>query len=141
MVEEQKKSVFRKKTLDRMASTEQLTDYLKVANPGVWITVVAVIVLLAGIFEWSFFSRLETSAQANVIVENNMGRVMPLGSESFESGMTLKVEGKEAEITSTETDEYGRTYGIAELILPDGVYSGTVVTQSIDPVEFLLTGR
>ena len=46
-------TVFRKKTLDRIASPEQLTDYLRVTNPGIWVILVAVILLLAGVFAWS----------------------------------------------------------------------------------------
>ena len=38
-------TVFRKKTLDRIASPEQLTDYLRVTNPGIWVILVAVILV------------------------------------------------------------------------------------------------
>lgn len=33
-MEETKQTVFRKKTMDRISSPEQLTDYLRVTNPG-----------------------------------------------------------------------------------------------------------
>ena len=46
-------SLFRKETMDRISSPEDLTDYLKVTNPGIWVVLVAVIVLLGGIFAWS----------------------------------------------------------------------------------------
>ncbi len=29
-------SLFRKETMDRISSPEDLTDYLKVTNPGIW---------------------------------------------------------------------------------------------------------
>ncbi len=29
--------IFRKKSLDKLSSPEQLNDYIKVTNPGVWI--------------------------------------------------------------------------------------------------------
>ena len=44
-----RKSLFRKETLDRISSPEQLTDYLRVTNPGIWVVLAAVILLLAGI--------------------------------------------------------------------------------------------
>ena len=28
--------IFRKKSLDRISSPEQLNDYIRVANPGIW---------------------------------------------------------------------------------------------------------
>ena len=43
---EEKKSIFRKETLDRISSPEQLSDYLHVTNPTVWLILTAVIVLL-----------------------------------------------------------------------------------------------
>ena len=36
MVEE-KKSIFRQETLDRISSPEQLSDYLRVTTPGLWV--------------------------------------------------------------------------------------------------------
>ena len=39
-------TVFRKKTLERISSPEQLTEHLKVTNPGMWVILSIVIVLL-----------------------------------------------------------------------------------------------
>ena len=41
--------LFRKKSLDKVSSPEQLNDYIRVSNPGVWIALTAVIVLLFGV--------------------------------------------------------------------------------------------
>ena len=38
--------IFRKKSLDRLSSPEQLNDYLHVTSPGIWIVLGAVIFLL-----------------------------------------------------------------------------------------------
>ena len=40
--------IFRKKNLDKIKSPENLNDYLRVSNPGVWMLLAAVIVLLIG---------------------------------------------------------------------------------------------
>ena len=48
MAEQENGTLFRQKTLDRISSPEKLTDYLRVTNPGIWIFLAAVIVLLAG---------------------------------------------------------------------------------------------
>ena len=90
MAEQKKVSVFRKKTLDRISSPEQLTDYLRVTNPGIWVILAAVIVLLAGIFVWSMVGTLETTAEARVIMENHIAQVVPAGAESLNAGMTLR---------------------------------------------------
>ena len=134
-------TVFRKKTLDRIASPEQLTDYLRVTNPGIWVVLVAVILLLAGIFAWSAVGTLETKAEAKVIVENHTAQVVPLGAETLAAGMPLHVAGQDSVLISAETDEYGRSVGCAAVDLPDGIYDGSVVTETIHPIEFLLTSR
>ena len=46
---EEKQSIYRQKALDRISAPDQLTDYLKVTNPGVWVILTAVIILLAGV--------------------------------------------------------------------------------------------
>ena len=43
MAENEKKSIFRQKALDRINSPEQLTDYLRVTNPGIWLVLIAAV--------------------------------------------------------------------------------------------------
>ena len=52
-----------------------------------------------------------------------------------------KIQSNEYAIASTDTDEYGRTYGITEAQLPDGTYSGTVVVEVVRPIDFLLESK
>ena len=44
---------FRKKAMNRISSPEDLTGYLRVTSPGMWIVLAAVIALLVGMFAWS----------------------------------------------------------------------------------------
>ena len=39
--------IFRKKRLDRISIPEQLKDYIRVANPEIWMILAAYIILLA----------------------------------------------------------------------------------------------
>lgn len=140
MSEQAKSSFFRQKSLKRISSPEQLTDYLHVTNPGIWIFLAAVVVLLAGIFVWSSVGTLETTAKAAVIVENHTAQVLPAGAETLSEGMALRVAGQETMILVGETDEFDRPYGTAEVNLPDGTYDGVVVTDTVHPIQFLLAG-
>ncbi len=106
---ENQSTVFRKKTLDRISSPEQLTDYLRVTNPGIWVVLVAVILLLAGLFAWAAVGTLETKAEAAVIVREHTAKVVPTGAESMEEGMPLRVSKKETVVASVNTNEYGRS--------------------------------
>ncbi len=141
MTETEEKSIFRKKTLERISSPEQLTDYLNVTNPGIWAVLAAVILLLAGLLAWSAIGTLETAAPVRVVVEAHTAQVIPLGSEELSAGMPLRVADQETPIASTGTDAYGRVFGVAEIDLPDGIYDGKAVVESVRPIEFLLTSR
>ena len=44
--------LFRKKSIERVSSPEQLNDYVKVSSPGIWAVLAAVLILLAGAFVW-----------------------------------------------------------------------------------------
>ena len=141
MPEQGQQPVYRKKTLDRIASPEQLTDYLRVTNPGIWVVLAAVIALLAGILIWAAVGTLETTAAATVTVEDHVAQIVPAGAEALSAGMTLRVAGQEFTIASAETDAYGRMTGTAEAGLPDGTYSAVVVLERTRPIDFLLTSR
>ena len=134
-------TVFRKKTLDRISSPEQLTDYLRVTNPGIWVVLAAVILLLAGVFAWSMVGTLETTAEVKVVVSDHTAQIVPLSSETLADGMPLRVSGQDYRIAFAQTDEYGRSVGMAEVNLPDGTYDGTVVTEAVQPISFLLESR
>lgn len=41
--------IFRKQSVDKLSSPEQLNDYIKVTSPSVWIFLSAIIVLLIGV--------------------------------------------------------------------------------------------
>ena len=47
--------LFRKQSLVKVTSPEQLNDYVRVSNPGVWMILAAVIILLAGVCVWGVF--------------------------------------------------------------------------------------
>ena len=134
-------TVFRKKTLERISSPEQLNDYLRVTNPGIWVVLAAVILLLAGIFAWAAAGTLETKADATVIVQGRVAQVVPAGAESLEAGMPLRVAGQETVIADTDTDEFGRSIGTTEVDLPDGTYLGIIVVEQTHPISFLLTSK
>jgi hypothetical protein len=140
-MEKNEQIVFRRKTLDRIASPEQLTDYLRVTNPGIWVILAAVILLLAGVLAWSMVGTLETKAEVKVVVSDHTAQIISLESEPLAEGMPLRVIGQEYRIAYADLDEYGRSVGIAEVNLPDGTYDGTVVTEAVHPISFLLESR
>lgn len=55
--------LFRKKSIEKVTSPEQLNDYIRVSNPGVWTVLAAVVILLAGACVWGVFGRLDSAVQ------------------------------------------------------------------------------
>ncbi len=51
--------LFRKKSMDRISSPEQLNDYIKVTTPSVWLVLVATIIILIGVLAWSSHGTVE----------------------------------------------------------------------------------
>ena len=53
--------LFRKKSIDRVSSPEQLNDYIRVTTPSVWLVLLAVILLLIGLLIWSIFGTVSVN--------------------------------------------------------------------------------
>ena len=140
-MEDNRQNLFRKKAMDRISSPEQLTDYLRVTNPGIWAVLLAVILLLAGFFVWASVGELETTADVSVVVENHVAQVVSPDAENLWPGMPLRIARQDYFVAAVETDKYSRQVGVAEVDLPDGSYEGTVVVETIHPLDFLLRSR
>lgn len=129
---------YRRNTMDRISSPDQLTDYLRVTNPGVWLLLASIILFLAGVFVWFTIGTLESTAPVKVSVENRKATVIPREMTALSEGMPLRVASGDYTLNSIGTDEYGRTFGAAVVPLPDGLYDGTVVTEQTNLIRFLL---
>lgn len=137
----QQQKLFRQKALDRVSGPEQLNDYLRVMNPGVWMVLVVVIILLGSLAIWASMGKLETTAEVKVVVENHAAEVVSLGGEPMTEGMLLRVSGIETPLSAVRADELGRSMGVCELALSDGIYDGVVVIEQSHPIEFLWESR
>ena len=134
--------IFRKKSLDKVKSPENLDDYIQVSNPGVWLLLLSVIVLLAGACVWGIFGHIDSTAETSVRVENGtiVCYVADEDISSVQEGMTVKLSGFEAvimEIGQQEDMGYVCVLKSAQTI-PDGFYEGKIVTKSIKPLSFIL---
>ena len=140
---EDNQTLFRKKAMNRISSPEDLTGYLRVTSPGMWIVLAAVIALLVGVFAWSAVGTLETSVDATAIVQNHTAQIVAAdqGADTIQAGMPLRIASQEFVIASVDYDEYGRATAYAEVSLPDGSYDATVVVEQTRPIEFLLESR
>ena len=60
---EKKSILFRKKSLDRISEPDQLTDYLRVTKPMVWLVLAAILVMLLGLLFWSMTGTIDITAE------------------------------------------------------------------------------
>ena len=131
--------LFRKASMDRVSSPEQLQDYMRVTSPGIWMVLSVVIVLLAGLIACSALGRIDTVEPARAVAQE--GKVtVSLDSDSraeLKEGMTLRVAGEEVPLEYVYETKTGEKMATATVSVPDGNYDVQVVTESISPITFL----
>ena len=119
--------LFRQKNLDRIQSPEQLQDYMRVTNPRDHerpeIAVFRVVFLC-----------LDTFTVRNGIA---VATVRSDREPEVSEGMTLRLGGTETTIDSVLWNADQTAALSAQISLPDGTYSGTVVLETISPIRFL----
>lgn len=152
--------LFRKKSIDRVSSPEQLNEYIRVSNPSVWILLTAIVILLIGVCVWGVFGHLDTELSLVAIAENGNTTVFVKEADiaSIEKGMAVTVGGKEYKVTEisaqpTAVDgtftEYVLHVGglqVGEWVysvsidgeLPDGIHHAEIVIDSVPPMSFVL---
>lgn len=135
-------TLFRKKSLDKVKSPENLDDYIQVSNPGVWLLLVSVIVLLAGACVWGIFGHLDSTVDTSIHAEDGtiVCFIMNEDFTSVQEGMTVKFDEYEAVVTGTwQKEDPGYLCVLeSEQTIPDGFYEGKIVTKSVKPLSFVL---
>ena len=139
------KQVFRKKSVERISSPEQLQDYMRVTTPGTWMVLAAVILLLAGLIISSALVNVESTipGQATVMEDGTLLQIeLPLSQKSLVSpGMVVRVSDREAKVDMIFQAEDALQV-LAELPedgekLAPGTYDARIVTETVTPISFL----
>lgn len=142
-----------------MSSPEQLNDYIKVTNPGVWMALAAIVILLVGVCVWGVFGKLETKLSVAAVSQDGQTvlYVKENNVESVKENMSVYIGDETYKVTSVsaqpvavteEISEYARHTGelsIGEWVyivpidgnMPDGVYRAQVVVDSVSPLYFV----
>jgi hypothetical protein len=157
-----KNSLFRKKNIDRISSPEQLNDRLRVANPGVWLLLAGILLVLAGICVWGIFGRLNTLLPVGAMT--NQGKTICYVKEESRNRIALDMEVTSESRTTFVVDislqpvqvdsefpeylchvgnlsqgEWVYAVTLKEAIGEDGsIFSANIVIESIAPARFVV---
>ncbi len=158
-----KETLFRKKSMDRISSPEQLTDYIRVARPGVWVVLAAMVILLGSLLVWGIYGALPDAINVNGNAENGIVTCYVENPANIAAGMQAQVDGIQGEVTQVadipmSENEVAKIYredfvlhmlnvgdwNYAVTIQADGVQDGLVkvviVGNPVHPISFLFDG-
>lgn len=160
MAEEKNTSIFRKKSVEYIDSPEKLDQYLRVTSPGVWALLGTVVLLLMGVIVWGIFGELQTDLDVAVVTDNGetycyvpedklkdvvKNPYVIIGEDEYD----LNVDEVHPTVITDDTNAYILVSGNLEsgnvvyempvdCQLKDGVYAGTIITETIAPINLLL---
>lgn len=136
-----KEEIFRKESLEKFKSPDKLDEYICVSNPGVWILLLSIILLLSGACVWGIYGHIDSTVNADVRVEN--GAVVCFVSEDDISkitvGTAVRFDGFEGTISSVggNTGHYYDCEVSVDEPVTDGSYDGKVVISSVKPMSLI----
>ena len=96
-----KNSLSQKQITDQISTPEQLNDRLRVANPGIWLLLAGILLVLVGFCVWGIFGRLNTVIPVGAMTDQ--GKTICYVKEENRDRITLDMEvSAEGKITFVE---------------------------------------
>ncbi|MCR5410441.1 MAG: hypothetical protein K6E90_05605, partial [Lachnospiraceae bacterium] len=152
--------LYRKESLDSIASPEEMNDYIKVTGPSIWILLGAVIVFLAGVIIWSSLGSLKTTKESMALVEGGLAvcYVDKATFDDLDPDSVIRVGGELRDIVSASStpvesfsvydagiladlgySDHDPLYALtATTTLPKGTYPAEVIVEQIHPMSFVM---
>lgn len=150
--------LFRKKSLERISSPEELHDYMRVTSPRLWMLLGAITALLVGFIVYASTAtmentmpikvkvsqyELETNAAGEIeymtAIEAHLPRTM---KDQVDSNMMVRIGRIEAKIAYVGVGENETIFlnidpGMDYVPLEEGEYDAELVLESTMPISFL----
>lgn len=158
-------TLFRKTSLEHVSSPEQLNDYIRVTNPGVWLVLGAVTVLLVAVLVWGFLGALPTTLSAQGLSVNGEVAVFLSQEDAadLKPGAKATIDGAQASVYAIADVPLSREEVIAlsqsdyiayklnpgewnvrvtlradAPISDEALHEVSIVASSVRPIDFLL---
>ena len=134
------KSLFRKSSMESISSPEQLTGYLRVTSPTVWIVMAAIVLLLVGMLVWGSIAYIDSYAAGTAQVQD--GRMLVVFDDSelarnVQAGMAVTIGETSSVIDSVGITEGGALFAAADTTLADGSYPARVIFRQTQVLSLL----
>ena len=154
-------NLFRKKSLERISSPEELHDYMRVTGPRLWMLLGAILALLAGFVVYASTVTMENTVRIPVKVEtfettqeyqaqggsprySLVSSTLPNSMmDTLKPGMVLRLGDATGKLdlisTVAEEEESSLVFEMDNdyVALPDGTYEAELVLESTTPISFL----
>ena len=154
-------SLFRKKSMERISSPEELHDYMRVTSPRLWMLLGAIAVLLVGFIVYASTATMENVVPIRVQVdvfdyspdpeEGGETRQMAIVScalptswlDTVKTGMTVRIGKEKGTVGWIATVEGEDVISLVidmendNVPLQSGTYDADLVLESTTPISFL----
>ena len=125
----------------KISSPEQHNDYLKVTSPKIWLLLVAIALLVAGLLLWSGFTTIESYASGTARAVGGELTVTfddATKASKVQPGMEMEVGDVKTEVLTVGTGSDGQMVASARANIPDGSYTVRVGYRTTQVISMLL---
>lgn len=151
--------ILTKQAKGKAASPEQMNDYIKVSNAGVWIILAAMIFVLVGVLVWGAFGSLQTTVTAVGVVQDGHAVCYAADVSDISVGDTVRLGGGTGKVTAVAAQPVSAedvaaqydAYTVYQLApadwsyaididcadCGDGVQTAKIICKSVRPGAFL----
>lgn len=140
-----KSELFTQRSLENLSSPEQLKDYLKITGMPVWIIMIAILVILVGLFVWSTFATLTSYVSVDGVVKDGAMTVTLQGDALDDAAqedpgeeLNCRIGNLETILIVSGTDAKGNRIAAGAVPLSDGVYDVRVGYKQKKAIRLLL---
>ncbi|MEG1877267.1 MAG: hypothetical protein RRX92_06710 [Lachnospiraceae bacterium] len=156
-----KESLFRKKSIDKISSPEQLTDYMRVLRPSIWIVLLAAVILLVALLLASMYVAIPDSVELNGVSQNGTvvcyldnvanitedmaaevsgtnGKVLHIDDKPLSKMEVEKRFSQDYIIYMLNVQDWNYEVTIAADDVPDGLVKVKMKGKPIKPIDFLM---
>ena len=123
--------LFRKKSMERISSPEELHDYMRVTSPRLWMILGAIVALLVGFIVYASTATMENTMPITVsLTQYEIPEEEEVSEETGEAEGAVTEDGV---IESIESAEGGNTSEVAESVEGEGSADGPTGLRPTTP--------